>query len=130
MNNIFINNTASSFAPTVFSEGVLFFADGNTFLNNSDKIGFSTEISIYPVVVKLITNESSYGNLTNYRYLIASGQATNISFQMFDSNNNKLTYDNISQAVLEVYVGGEADSGEVIINKNFAKATLGKRKKK
>ena len=97
-NSVFLNNTASLFAPTFFSKIPVSIDSTLIFLGNTDEFNITNRVISYPIKIQGISTD----NMT-----IVSGVGFNMKFQIVDFNEQLLKFQNDSQGQIKGNYGSE-----------------------
>ena len=120
----FLNNSASYIAPTIYSSCSVSDDISNIYILNHDFFGFTSQFFSYPISLQVIGFTSS-DNTSDGVYTIASGNPFNISFELHDIYNQRLSFD--SDTVLTAKINSQTNkySSDVKIEKNVAISSFG-----
>ena len=120
--NIFLNNNAEYLGSTIFSQNYLQIQH-NIFINNTDKINFTTQAFAYPLhlVQKLDDNDS------NSFIEIASGNSFAIVFLIQDDFNQTLIFDNSTIFTLKQKISSSTEQQlqQILLQNELSQAKNG-----
>jgi hypothetical protein len=99
--NLFKDNWAQSFAPTLFSQSEIVSSENNNLVNNKDGMNFTTGFSCFPITFEILygghSDETVDQTLIHFSTMsIISGRLFSFNLTLLDRFNNTLLFDNTS----------------------------------